>query len=255
MRSRSGVRAVGAVVVLAGVLTGVVAGVAQAQPELAGVGVKSTRFDKLAYEAGEEAAVSFTLVNNAQVDGEHVKIDSGGSGDSWELGITDWGGVEYEGDGITVPAGGQVTVVLRGIVSDSSYNVGRVTIAYGFGAANGDHDPSNNSGIARASVPGATGLMMGDAVYDQDGDGQQDPGEGVPGMKVTIVGLYDIEHFATVYTDANGHFGFTDLPVGEYEIRLTPPAGWWLVYGSNVTNSEVRRTEYPDLRFVVEPVA
>jgi hypothetical protein len=43
-----------------------------------------------------------------------VVINSGGNGDSWELGVTDWGGVEYGGDGITIPAGRRVTVVLRG---------------------------------------------------------------------------------------------------------------------------------------------
>ncbi|MBB4906105.1 SdrD B-like domain-containing protein [Actinophytocola algeriensis] len=238
---------------VAGVLTGA-AGVARAEPESPDVAVVATRFDKLAYQAGEEAAVSFTLANYGQVDAEHVVINSGGNGDSWELGITDWGGVEYEGEGVNILAGERVTVVLRGVVSDGSYDVGRVTIAYGFGAANGDYDESNNIGSARASVPGATGIMMGDAMYDQDGDGQLDPGEGVPDVKVTIVGLFDIEHIATVHTDADGHFGFTDLPVGEYEFRVTPPAGWWLVHGGNVSHVEVRRTEYPGLRLEVEPV-
>lgn len=253
--SRALAGAIGAAVAAAVILTGAASGAAQAQAESPNVAVVSTRFDKLAYQAGEEARVSFKLANYGQIDAEQVAINSGGNGDSWELGITDWGGVEYGGNGITISAGQSVTVVLRGVVPDRSYDVGRVTIAYGFGAANGDYDESNNFGGARASVPGATGVMVGDATYDRDADGQQDPGEGLPDVKITIVGLFDIEHTATVYTDADGHFGFSGLPVGEYEVRVTPPAGWWLVYGHNVTHAEVRMTEHPQLWLQVEPVA
>jgi hypothetical protein len=68
-------------------------------------------------------------------------------------------------------------------------------------------------------------------------------------------GLLDIEPIQTVYTDAEGHFAFADLPVGEYEMRVRPPAGWWLVYGGNVGHSDVRRNEHGDMWLQVEPVA
>ncbi|MDT7725815.1 MAG: hypothetical protein QOI21_2391 [Actinomycetota bacterium] len=217
------------------------------------VGVVSTRFDKLTYEPGETAAVSYKFSNWGPVDAVKVANDSGGAGDSWELEITDWGGIGY-GEGITIRAGETVTVVLRGIVPAASANVGRVKIAYGFTAENGDYDPSNNSGSARASVPGATGTLKGESLYDSNDNDRLDPGEAFEGLKLTFVGLYDIERIVTVHTDRDGKFEVNGLPVGEYEMRMTPPPGWWLVYGGSVGHAEVRATETAQYFIQVEPI-
>lgn len=112
-----------------------------------------------------------------------------------------------------------------GTVSATASNAGKAGIAYGFIAENGDSDESNNSGIARASVPGATSAMEILSFHDANGDHRIDPGEGVASVKVTVVGLYDIEHIETAYTDQDGKFRFAGLPVGEYEVRVTPPLG------------------------------
>ncbi|MFF1607882.1 carboxypeptidase-like regulatory domain-containing protein, partial [Amycolatopsis sp. NPDC058278] len=87
----------------------------------------------------------------------------------------------------------------------------------------------------------------------QNGDHRKDPGEGLKGVKITVVGLHDIDRRATTRTDRNGDFRFTGLPVGEYELRVTPPAGWWLTYGSDVGLADVRADEYGELVFDVEP--
>ncbi|MFT7866991.1 MULTISPECIES: SdrD B-like domain-containing protein [Amycolatopsis] len=232
---------------LAGALPAVAA---DGQPN---VHVVSTRFDKLSYQPGDAATVTYKFANWGPVDAVKVVNDSGGNGDPWELEVTDWAGVGYDQEGITIPAGQTVTVVLRGTVPAAAANVGRVTIAYGFTAQNGDSDPQDNVGSARASVPGLTGEMVGVSYYDQNGNNRKDPGEGLKGVKITVVGLVDIDRRATTRTDRNGDFRFTGLPVGEYEVRVTPPAGWWLTYGSGVGTAEVRSTEYGELILEVEP--
>lgn len=217
------------------------------------VHVVSTRFDKLSYRPGDVATVTYKFANWGSADAVKVVNDSGGNGDPWELEVTDWAGVGYDQEGITIAAGQTVTVVLRGVVPAAAANVGRVNIAYGFTAQNGDSNPQDNVGSARASVPGLTGEMVGFSFYDQNGDHRKDPGEGLKGVKITVVGLHDIDRRATTRTDRNGDFRFTGLPVGEYELRVTPPAGWWLTYGSDVGTADVRADEYGELVFDVEP--
>jgi hypothetical protein len=221
--------------------------------ELPNLAVQSTRFDHYEYAAGDAAAVTYVLHNFGTVDAEKVVITAGGSGDSWELQITDWGGVGSGDEGITVAAGQSANVTLRGTVSTSSANVGRVLIAFAFGGANGDSDDANNYGQARASVPGATGILTGQSYYDRNGDGRNDPGEGVAGVRVTVVGLYDIDRTATTFTGEDGRFLFTGLPVGNYEMRVRPPEGWWLKYGGGVGSAEVRANEHGEQSLEVVP--
>lgn len=239
----------------AAVLAGAVSAGAAAESEAApNVAVVSTRFDKLVYQPGDAASVTFKFTNYGAVDALKVANYAGGNGDPWELQITDWGGVRYD-EGITVPAGGTVSVVLRGVVPEYTSKVGKVSIAYGFVGENGDSDLENNSGVARASVPGATGNLARTATYDVDGDRRHDPNEGVAGTKITLVGLYDIELITTAYTDQDGKAQFTGLPVGEYELRVTPPDGYWPVYGNTVSHAEVRSHEASNQFIEVEPIS
>jgi hypothetical protein len=186
--------------------------------ELPNLAVQSTRFDRYEYAAGDAAAVTYVLHNFGTVDAEKVVITAGGSGDPWELQITDWGGVGAD-----------------------------------FGGANGDSDDANNYGNARASVPGATGILTGQSHYDRNGDGRNDPGEGVAGVRVTVVGLYDIDRTATTFTGEDGRFLFTGLPVGNYEMRVRPPQGWWLKYGGGVGSADVRANEHGEQSLEVVP--
>jgi hypothetical protein len=219
------------------------------------VSVLTTRFDKLTYQPGETAAVSFKFRNWGSVDAVKVAITSGGGGAApSELEITDFGGLRYD-QGITIKAGEIVSVVMHGIVPPGAANVGNVAIGFGFTAENGDSDPSNNFGNAKASVPGATGTLVGDCMYDSNGNNQLDPGEGFEGLKVTLVGLYDIERIVTAYSDQNGKVRFEDLPVGQYEMRLTPPPGWWLQYGDNVSSALVLATGESQQIIQVEPIS
>ncbi|SMD25022.1 Carboxypeptidase regulatory-like domain-containing protein [Kibdelosporangium aridum] len=234
---------------LSGTLTAVPA-VGHAAPALPNVGVPATMFGKYEYAAGDTATVTYVLVNTGSVDAFKVVINAGGSGEPWELDITDWGGVGPSDEGITIPAGGTVHVKLRGTVTASSANVGRVTIAYGFGGANGDADESNNIGSSQASVPGATGILTGQATHDRNGDHRVDPGEGVAGVRITVVGHFDIDRTATTFTDSDGKFLITDLPVGRYEVRVRTPDAYW---HDPVTYADVRANEHGPLSLRLYP--
>ncbi|MBD1889535.1 SdrD B-like domain-containing protein [Coleofasciculus sp. FACHB-SPT9] len=70
---------------------------------------------------------------------------------------------------------------------------------------------------------------IGDLVFnDLDGNGTKDPDE--PGISGVTVTLRDANGniIATTTTDANGNYSFTNLPVGNYIIDVTDPAGFTL---------------------------
>nr|WP_042183725.1 carboxypeptidase-like regulatory domain-containing protein [Kibdelosporangium sp. MJ126-NF4]CEL15786.1 hypothetical protein [Kibdelosporangium sp. MJ126-NF4]CTQ93711.1 hypothetical protein [Kibdelosporangium sp. MJ126-NF4] len=215
--------------------------------------VQATRFDRYVYVPGDSAVVVFTLRNIGQVDAKNVKIVSGGSGNSNELDVTDWGGIGFSDEGITITAGQTVTAKLRGTVPNGSFNAGNVAFSGGFSASNGESDDSNNYANASASVPGGKGTLTGYSYVDGNQNNSKDPGEGLANVRVTVVGLYDIERIESATTDANGEFAITDLPVGQYETRVRTPEGWWLKYGGPVSHAEVRAGERSTVVYEAEP--
>ncbi len=55
--------------------------------------------------------------------------------------------------------------------------------------------------------------MIGDTIFlDLNGNGVADPGEGIPGVKVTLDGS------TVTYTDANGNYTFGDLAAGSHTV-------------------------------------
>ncbi len=68
---------------------------------------------------------------------------------------------------------------------------------------------------------------VGDTVwYDLNGNGLQDPNEpGVPGVTVLLYPDGATDPSASVVTDANGNYAFTDLDPGDYSIVFVLPTG------------------------------
>ncbi len=82
--------------------------------------------------------------------------------------------------------------------------------------------------------PSTTGRgIIGDTIFfDANSNGVPDPGEGIPGVKVTVS---DGTNTYVTYTDANGNWYVGDLPVGTYTVTVDPttlPGG-----GSGLTNT------------------
>lgn len=85
--------------------------------------------------------------------------------------------------------------------------------------------------ITVQNPPVKTGAIGNYVWLDEDGDGDQDAGEpGIPNVLVTITnGTLTY----TTYTDANGGYLFTDLPVGAWTVTVTPTAGLNPTYDEN----------------------
>ena len=77
----------------------------------------------------------------------------------------------------------------------------------------GENDPSWDAGLYRPA-------SLGDYVWlDEDWDGMQDAGEaGIPNVRVEL--LTNGTVIATTVTDLNGLYLFTDLPPGDYTVRV-----------------------------------
>jgi hypothetical protein len=98
---------------------------------------------------------------------------------------------------------------------------------------------------------------IGDFIWnDTDKDGIQDIGE--PGIAGVTVTLYDAAGNAlrTTITDNNGYYQFTDVPVGNYTIGLTPPVGYILSpgnVGGDDTDSDFDAGSFRTAPFSVTP--
>ncbi|QFZ19680.1 carboxypeptidase regulatory-like domain-containing protein [Saccharothrix syringae] len=90
-----------------------------------------------------------------------------------------------------------------------------------------DVDPTDNSATISVPLTRVRGSSTGTAYGDLDGDGTPDPGEALAGLRVTIDGGVPDGEYSTV-TDAEGRFGFRDLPAGSYRLAFDPASPWWL---------------------------
>ncbi|RXK17221.1 SdrD B-like domain-containing protein, partial [Macrococcus sp. DPC7161] len=85
---------------------------------------------------------------------------------------------------------------------------------------------------------------LGDKVWEDDGDGVQEPGEpGIPGVTVTLTKPDGTT--VTTTTDANGNYEFTDLPKGSYEVTFETPSGYVPTDGDGTDDTTNSDPKYP----------
>jgi uncharacterized repeat protein (TIGR01451 family) len=91
-------------------------------------------------------------------------------------------------------------------------------------AAQFDPDLSNNRSSITETPQPALSSIAGSVYFDSNDNGIRDPGElGIPGVTVTLTSADPV--FATVVTDANGHYLFRNMLPGTYTLTETPPPG------------------------------
>ncbi len=132
---------------------------------------------------------------------------------------------------LTTTAAGAVTYSWSGpngfTATSQNVTITNATIAnsgvYTVSASNG----GGCSAIATVQVKVVNCLKIGDLVFnDKNNSGKQDIGElGVSGVTVK---LFDSANLlvATTTTDANGLYLFSNLPIGNYVVEITAPAGY-----------------------------
>ncbi len=168
--------------------------------------------------AGVTVNMVFAGINGTFGDGDDVTLST----------VTGTNGV-YEFSGL--PAGNY-----RVSVDTGTLPIGGLTESFDL---NGIGTPSTTdttltAGQVRDNVDfGYTGKgSIGDRVwFDADEDGVQDAGEpGIDGVTVDLDVDYDqdgtIDFTLTTTTDANGNYIFSDLPIADYGVRVTQPAGY-----------------------------
>jgi hypothetical protein len=232
-------------------MVGLVAAPVAASPgstRLPNLVVKSTTFDRDRYAVGDTARVTITFTNTGRAKARDVRVSAGPGGEPYELQITDWGAID---EGFSVPVRATRRVVVTGTVPAGAFSFGRVAFGYGFQAANGEADDSDNHASAQAAVPGGIGGIEGYFFHDLNGDLVPDPGEGLGGTRVTATGQDGVEHQAQTTTDQDGYFRLDGLPVGKYELRFDPPAEWQ----PQVMNTRVIANQVDQLSINTEPAS
>lgn len=140
----------------------------------------------------------------------------------------------------TLPTG--LTLSSGGIISGTPTSLGSASITVRVADANG-------CATTRVLTLTVKGLTLGNRVWlDNDNDGLMESGEpGVPGASVQLFnpgsdnaiggtgGAADVQVGLTVNTAADGAYSFTNLPPGNYYVKVTAPAAYTHTSGTPAT--------------------
>ncbi|MGE5430073.1 MAG: SdrD B-like domain-containing protein [Syntrophomonadaceae bacterium] len=107
--------------------------------------------------------------------------------------------------------------------SDADAALGGRTACYTLAAG----ETNNTVDAGMYPTPQQT-ASLGDFIWnDLNHNGIQDAGEaGIPGVTVELHKCSDLSLVATTTTNSNGLYSFTNLPAGDYYIKVTVPAGY-----------------------------
>ncbi len=118
------------------------------------------------------------------------------------------------------PTGGVFTTPLQGgnMATDSDANSAGLTAPVTL--VSGQNDTTIDAGVYQPAA-------LGDYVWlDANANGVQDGGEaGIAGVTVTLEDASGTTVLATTTTDATGHYAFTGLTPGQYEVQFVAPTG------------------------------
>src|SRR5262245_42623260 len=101
--------------------------------------------------------------------------------------------------------------------------------ARGNGGSNFTGSYTSTQGTTPDQAPPPTGISLSGSVYiDHDGNGMRDDNTDEWGIEAVVINLsgIDLQGNAvtrTVSTDANGHYTFTNLPAGTYQVSEEQP--------------------------------
>ena len=199
----------------------------------------------ITYPTGMQATTanvgSDTSIDSSSTSATSAMIPAGGQDLTLDFGIVPTNGWNaYNATTTTtsttvVGGGGSGSTSTTVVGGGSSSGSTSTTVAgSGSGTTTSTVSATTTSSIAPATVvPG--GVSVGNLVWiDLNKDGIQDVGEpGITGVKLVlrdiagrVVTDLDGKTVGPTYTDANGFYYFSNLPVGQYEVSITYPLGY-----------------------------
>jgi hypothetical protein len=200
-----------------GVTAAVAPGVRADPPD---VSITAT-FSKAAYQTGDTVSATVTVQNlgTAAVQGVRAVSDFSVA-NRLVLDSHGWGVLE---NGVTIAAGGSVTVTVSG--RPAALMATTVTLS-------GNLFDASGSGVATfeftAPVTLRTAPVSGVVFGDRNANGKPDSGEGLAAAKVTLTYFYGTKQF-TATTDSRGHFRLPAVPTARYQMTGRPGVGWHVI--------------------------
>lgn len=176
-------------------------------------------FTKDVYTAAESWEAVITLDNQTGADLPVVNAHCGGAGSSGEIynNGPGWGGLAYDGGGVSVPNGEKRTFLVTGPMPSESASIGYAYVSCRF--APDSSDPGAPSASDDLKVTGLRADASGKLVTD--GENWTDVPK--PDTTVVIVEAGTKKVVARTITDAGGNFGVSQLPVGRYDLIVPGP--------------------------------
>ncbi|HWO67969.1 MAG TPA: hypothetical protein VNO31_48840 [Umezawaea sp.] len=188
----------------------------------------SVDFTEDTYAVGQTARITVVLTNKGSQDISGVKAACDRSGEGPHVVDMAIGDLAWNRPGVTVPAGGSLTLTVTGVVPAKAAGYAAVYVACDFGPGDGPVGYPADQDVAR--VPGAAnGDTWGVLYHDRDEDLTADADELLAGVKVAAIDRISGRLVAKATTNAEGRVDFIDLPAGPYDLKLYGP--WKFEHG------------------------
>jgi len=204
----------------------------------------SGAFDKTSYAVGEHFTVAVTATNHSSVPATGVHYTGG---DSDGVDGTDYGVLST---GFNLAPGETKVINITGVTTEQGQKYGRAYIAFDAEPIEGDADLSDNTVLARTTIPGAFGDIHG-LIFPGD-TLESTPVPGQPGLASQSGAV-----LGQTTTGTDGRFSFAHVAPADVWLRLTPPPGWEILYpeGEDAVPVQVIGDETADLQIVAKAQA
>jgi hypothetical protein len=181
--------------------------------------------DRTSYAPGDPVQVTVALTNTGSTPLSGITGECDRAGDSQQeiAGWKSWSDLMYPAS-LTFAPGETRTFTETGTVPAVANQYGGFGMDCDFGTVYGNPDGYPFVDLW-ARVPGTPADTDGRIYHDDNHNSTQDPGEAIADTAVSLVDAADGQVTVTGQTDSDGHFAFTAVPAGRYELRV---AGGWI---------------------------
>ncbi len=199
----------------AGIAALVLAGPPAAAVQPAGAEIEVTgAFDKPSFDAGETVTATITIKNTGSAAADKVRVSTSAGTSGFRPEPSSWGAVSQSSTGIRLAPGASQVVRLTGKVVQVVD--GQLVLQVQVATSSAEANKANNSVTSKASVTAGAGTAAFTVYGDANRNGKVDAGEGVAGVKVSLVGPSGGARQQELATGPDGRAVFSGLSSGSY---------------------------------------